>query len=741
MKKATIIPAILTLVLCVGVLCVGVFSAVPTSSTVSGFLSIGAFKSNIAISAYRHNSSGEMESEPFFTSADIGKGDIIDFGELTFKVKNDDGSIKDLSQVTNKITIRLTNTSGERYGAYFSTAIVRGAATALDVKTTKELTTLSSKTDVVGATMTGYKELANSSTIDMEITFSLINFVKGAYQTVDLSSDINKIYLNVETFNEKLEEKEQIKDDAYYEALGYLVIGKGLGEIDTNARLEISQAVSEGKDISKIKVSNSVKHIGSYMFYDEGGMGPGVNYSSSAFKEIILPDGLIGIGREAFRNCSGLGSITIPSSVTNINGSAFSGCSSLSFEEYGNAKYLGNNENPYLVLYKAINMGITTATIHTNTKVIADSAFSGCNSLSFEEYGNAKYLGNNENPYLYLYKAINTSITTVTIHVNTKFLAEDAFSGCSILKSITIPSSVTSINNNAFINCNNLATITVKKGTATIFICALPYNYTLNETTDCPEGTAIARSASVDNVYTLVVEEEGTNIDAEYISNGYLITGVDEQELTLEQLEATLEEAGEVAGLIKIKVAEGVTSIGVIFNEHQSSSDIRISEIVLPNSVTSISNTALTGCSDLISITISSGVESIDFGVFEGCYSLENIVVDENNKIYTSANGANAIIEIESNTLIAGCKNTVIPDTVIAIGNNAFYGCYIENMDIPYGVESIGSYAFTECWYLQNIELPESVTTIGEGAFAFCSSLNSIVINGSVEKNRRTYIL
>ena len=81
--------------------------------------------------------------------------------------------------------------------------------------------------------------------------------------------------------------------------------------------------------------------------------------------------------------------------------------------------------------------------------------------------------------------------------------------------------------------------------------------------------------------------------------------------------------------------------------------------------------------------------------------------------MYDSRNNCNAIIETATNRLVAGCKNTIIPDSVTEIGSTAFFGCS----------------------GLSAIVIPVSVKEIGEGAFDYCESLKEIIISkGTKEK-------
>ena len=80
-------------------------------------------------------------------------------------------------------------------------------------------------------------------------------------------------------------------------------------------------------------------------------------------------------------------------------------------------------------------------------------------------------------------------------------------------------------------------------------------------------------------------------------------------------------------------------------------------------------------CVKLSSVTIPKSVKEIGLGAFEGCFSLTNIVVDKDNIMYDSRNNCNAIIETLSNTLVAGCSATVIPNSITSIGKSAFCHC------------------------------------------------------------------
>ena len=116
---------------------------------------------------------------------------------------------------------------------------------------------------------------------------------------------------------------------------------------------------------------------------------------------------------------------------------------------------------------------------------------------------------------------------------------------------------------------------------------------------------------------------------------------------------------------------------------------------------------------------------SIGYGVFHSCY-LSSIVVESGNSNYDSRDNSNAIIETATNTLIAGCKNTVIPNSVTSIGDGAFRFCYdLTSVIIPNSVTNIGYGAFEKCSSLTSVTIPNSLTSIGEAAFAGTSWYNN----------------
>ena len=168
-----------------------------------------------------------------------------------------------------------------------------------------------------------------------------------------------------------------------------------------------------------------------------------------------------------------------------------------------------------------------------------------------------------------------------------------------------------------------------------------------------------------------------------------------------------------------------------------------IRSIKIENGIDSIGNFALSRNYIEGSLFIPASVKWIGKGVLANCMFLEEVVVDAANPCYDSREGCNAIIETATNTLIAGCCNSKIPqgitkiadyafagqfrlgsinipESVTYIGDYAFHNCPLFRITLPQGLTHIGDYAFQWCEKLIEIEIPENVTYIGEAALSNC---------------------
>ena len=367
-------------------------------------------------------------------------------------------------------------------------------------------------------------------------------------------------------------------------------------------------------------------------------------------------------------------------SVTSIGKYAFSSCDGLTSIVIGNSvKSIG---------YYAFSScdGLTSIEIPNSVTSIGEGAFSSCDGLTSIEIPN--------------------SVTSI---------GGDAFSSCDGLTSIEIPNSVTSIGDEAFSSCNGLTSITVSSG-----------NTIYDSRNNCNAIIETATNTLVAGCKNSLIPSSVTSIGDRAFSSCDGLTSI--------EIPNSVTSIGKYAfsscdGLTSIVIGNSVKSIG----EGAFSSCTGLTSIEIGNSVKSIGYYAFSYCTGLTSIVIGNSVKSIGDRAFSSCNGLTSITVASGNTIYDSRNNCNAIIETATNTLVAGCKNSLIPSSVTSIGNDAFSSCNgLTSIEIPNSVISIGDYAFYSCSGLTSIEIPNSVTSIGDRAFYYCSGLTSIEIPNSV---------
>ena len=221
---------------------------------------------------------------------------------------------------------------------------------------------------------------------------------------------------------------------------------RGLTSVSWNAEnctlVGSTSIFRECTNLTTVTIGDNVKTIPSYAFN-----------GCSSLTSITIPDSVTSIGGDAFSGCSSLTSITIPDSVTSIGQSAFEDCSGLTSVTIGNGvTSIGS------YAFRGCS-GLTSVTIPDSITTFGECVFDGCQNLQYNEFDNAKYLGNAVNKHLVLVKASSTDITSCSIDVKCAFVLDKAFRGRRSLTSITIPDSVKSIGLYAFSGCTGLTKI------------------------------------------------------------------------------------------------------------------------------------------------------------------------------------------------------------------------------------------------------------------------------------------
>jgi hypothetical protein len=505
------------------------------------------------------------------------------------------------------------------------------------------------------------------------------------------------------------------------------------------------------------------------------------------------------IGYSAFAGCSGLTSVTIANSVTSIGDYAFQDCSNLTSVIFGN--------------------GVTS---------IGDVAFSRCSSLTSVIFsGSITSVGINAfyatawydkqpNGLIYIdkvaykYKGTMVENTDIVIKNGTTTITREAFYGCSGLTSVDIPNSVTSIGTSAFSGCSGLTSVTIPESVTSIGYnvfngCTGLTSVTLNS--NAIVSKAYTYSDNIKNIFGNQVKEYVLGDDVTSIGS-YAFYGC--SGLTSVNIPNSVTSIGEYAfyscsGITSVTIGNSVTSINSyafsncrgltkvivsniaawcripfpdafanpLYYAHHLYSDenTEITELVIPDGVTSIGDYSFSGCSGLTSVTIPNSVTSIGDYSFSGCSGLTSVYVNwatpinisadvfsnrQNANLYVPASskdvyaaadywvefkeikekaGSHYTGDIITATTIEGIemKFKVISPTEVEVCTETIDQDVTGSFTIPetvgeeYHVTRIGVGAFFN-YHMDEvtaINIPNSVTSIGDYAFAFCGQFTS----------------
>lgn len=469
--------------------------------------------------------------------------------------------------------------------------------------------------------------------------------------------------------------------------------------------------------ITEIVLPESIAGIGSLAFY-----------GCEALEAINLPNSVLYIGYSAFENCRALSFVTLPAAITEIQAAAFKNCQGLEeivipdfVEKVGVAAFSGCTG------LKSVKLGV-------GVKTLEKQAFYGCDALEgvyikdLAGYCEIAFGDYSANP-LYYAKALylnGEKIKALEIPVGVSAIRENAFRNADFT-SVTLPEGLESIGASAFAGCAALETLSLPEELLRIEHSAFSMCTSLTKVT-LPDGLgslgayAFYNCFSLKTVYLpleLLRIEEYTFAGCQNLSRLYL-----PERLTYIEDAAFL----NCKMLKKIDLPEGVKTIG---------------------------KDAFHGCVSIKSVSFYDGISSVGSSAFFSCVSLEEFEAEslagfceiefssaDANPLYYAkkfyADGKEQMtLEIpygvESIGSYAFCgfatEELTLPKGLLKIGEHAFENCKnVKSIVLPKGLVSVGAYAFANCDALLAVDFPLGMATIGEGAFANCDSLKAVLL-------------
>ena len=511
--------------------------------------------------------------------------------------------------------------------------------------------------------------------------------------------------------------------------------------------------------------------------------------------EAVIPAELDGyrvtaIGENAFTGCRNLKTAVIPEGVTEIGAWAFTGCSELeSVRLPGSLAEIGVNAFRYCKKLEGI-------IIPDGVKTVGAYSFSGCEKLkaaslpdSVETLGAGAFSNCLELRMVRLPSGLKEigeytfsncmRLYEVNLPDTLTRIGYAAFQHCA-MDSLVIPDSVESIEKYAFVQCLGLESVKLSAGLKEVADSAF-YDCEHMDTVIIPEGITRIGPMAFWHCLNLCSAELPETLES-IGEKAFLRTSLESVNIPDRLTEMDPTAWKETGSLSSFRVSDGNPAFssadGVLFDKAGSAllcypEGKAGEEYTIPDTVKTVGDRAFRDCTMLTSVVLPEGLETIGseafygsgvetvelpdsvkeldgsgwgyMGMYEltGLRGLAGFRVSGSNPYFTAVDGV--LYDKAMTTLIRYPEqNTetsfIIPDTVTAIGNDAFRNCInLESVVIPEGVTSVGARAFARCMRLVEADLPAAVRTIGESAFEATAVTSVVIPEGVTAVEDNTY--
>ena len=551
-----------------------------------------------------------------------------------------------------------------------------------------------------------------------------------------------------------------------------------------NSVTSIGSCAFEGcSGLTEITIPNSVTSIGDYAFPDgkisniyvdniaticndiwsELPRATSVNLylNNELVINLIIPDSITSIAKNAFKNCESINSVSIPNSVTSIGDYAFSNCTgltSVSISEgvtsIGSSAFSNCTELTSVSIPEGVTSigeyafdnctGLTSVSIPEGVTSIGSGAFLSCTSLTEVAIGNSvTSIGDN---------AFNncTGLTSVSIPNSVTSIGDQAFYNCTGLTSVSIPEGVTSIGNHAFSDCTGLTEVAIGNSVTSIGESVFQCCYQLQKVTigssvaeignntflqcpilsiEClatvppklpgadfgedvcifvPSGCGAAyRAAEYWSEYNIIDINPANAVEVTVSKPGYLAVDVDNQGIALKNVT-----------ILKVHGKINLTDFSVMRNNMTSCYSIDLSDAECDE----IPTDAFSNKRALKSVVLPTQCKVIGDRAFAGCVLLSDSIAFPDGLVSI---GYEAFMDCNM------AQDVVLPNSVGSIGQSAFSNCKkIKSITLPENLTTIGSYTFADCAQLSNVSFPVTIETIGYRAFSGCKNMTLVDLSG-----------